>query len=189
MQPEALFGAAVSAIFLGSAYSFFSTSSGLGEGRARDLMFLEGLFSLSVSIFAVFFLALNQGFYPILFFGLSFLSLFAVWSVVAYLILAFSRSFGFKNTPYMKRLALERNVSEFFGACGYAPKVSARHLLDARLITPSGALSDGITLERMEAEGHVCRLPDPYAARAKRPASGRPRAKRPASGKRRARRA
>ncbi len=171
MQPEALLGATGAVIFLGSAYSFFSTSLDLREGRARDIMFLEGLFSLSVSLFTVFFLALNPGLYPLIFFELSFLSIFAVWSVVAYLILAFSRSFGFKNTPYMKMLMLERNVSDFFGTRGYAPKVSARHLLEARLITPNGALSEGVTLERMEAEGHVCRLPGHYGARAKRPAS------------------
>jgi len=159
MNTELVFGAAGSAVFLYSAYYFFSTSYSLMEGRAKDLMFLEGLISFSISLATGFFLVFKAGVYPLLLLDLVFLSIFAFWSFVAYLFLVFSRSFGFKNTAYFKRVVLERNVSEFFGRHGYSSSVPARHLVEKKLLTATGALSEGVTLEHLEAQGHVCRMP------------------------------
>lgn len=174
MELEIVLGTVGSLIFLYSAYYFFSTATYLMEGRAKDLMFLEGLISFSISLSTGFFLVFRAGFYPLILLDVIFLSIFAFWSFVAYLFLVFSRSFGFKNTPYFKRVVLERNVSEFFGRHGYAPNIPASHMFEKKLITASGALSDGITLEQMEAQGHVCRVPHPSVRRS----SGRRRRKR-----------
>lgn len=173
MQPEVVFGAVGALLFLGSAYSFFLTFLRLHEGRIKDLIFLQGLLSLFLFGVSAFFMVLEFGVYPLLVFDLSVLFIFAFWSVVAHLMLAFSRSFGFKNTSYFKKVLLERNIAEFFGRRGYATRVPAARLLDDQLITPSGALSEGVSLERMEETGHVCRLPGPYAAKRARPAKPR----------------
>ncbi len=159
-------------VFLVVAWVFFCIYRREAEGMIKNLVLLEGSLSLAVFLFSFYFFVLEKSM------SLSMtrwylLLIFVVWSALSHYIFALSRSFGFKNTPYFRRVVLEMNVSGFFGKRGYASATPAEHLLRARLVTSSGTLSKGVTIEHMRKRGHLVKLERPSGKKKRKPRPAR----------------
>lgn len=177
-------GSAAALLFLGAFYIFALLYMGPVWGKVKNLVFLQAVLSFCIFFFSVYFFIIDVfASVSLLLWALVFV--FMVWSVVTYYLLDFSRSFGFKNTPYFQKVALEKNVSGFFGSKGYSASVPAGKLLSARLVTSRGRLSPEVTLEHLEKKGHIRKLRKPRKQPVKKKPSeaGKPSVRKKPSGK------